>query len=117
MLRLMLLGIVGFALGLSGGWLNSAETLVSRSSAAEIDTARASALRTEPPSSSAVTPHESADAPDVVSESSGSGHAARKRRQLNAKLAITSGKPADLRPATKSGDTATGSGDDDDDDE
>jgi hypothetical protein len=110
---MMLLGFVGFVLGLTSGWMNPAETFVSRSSAAEIDTAQASTSRTKPLSIPALTTNGRADAPEVVSESSETGgRAARKRRELNAKLRTSFAKPADLRTGTIMRDD-----DDDDDDE
>src|SRR5215472_5223215 len=108
MLRLMLLAIVGFVLGLAGGWMNPTETFVARSSAAEVGTTRASA--NEPLSNPAATPNERADAPEALSESSGSRRAARRRRLLKTNLPVASGKPAKHQAATKTDD-------EDDDDE
>jgi hypothetical protein len=93
MLRLMLLGLlVGFVPGITGGWINP-------TSAAEITTAQVSDSRSEPSSSPAIMPTERADARE---ESSGSGRAARKRKQLNARLdAMASRKPAHQRTSTE----------------
>jgi hypothetical protein len=112
MLRLMLLGFVGFVLGLTGGWMSPAETIVSQSSAAEVVAARERTFRSEPisePTSSlAVTPIDSSGTPEVVSEASGSGQAANKRKQHRAKLAMASRMPADLRAATEIDDDEDG---------
>jgi len=109
MLRLMLLIFLGFVLGLVGGWMNPAETSVPRASAAAVDIARASTFRTEPLSTMTVLISEPAQSPEVISEPPGSGHAARKRRQLKAKLQSAPVKLAALRNHAEL--------DDDDDDE
>jgi hypothetical protein len=112
MLRLILLGFLGFVLGLTGGWLNPTKPFVSHSSAAEVNTPQVHTPRTEtvsePMPGLAVTPY-GADSSVVISDSLGSRHSAKKRRQLNAKLdgmasrktaMMASKRPAHLRTAT-----------------
>jgi hypothetical protein len=105
----MLLIFLGFVLGLAGGWMNPAETSVPRASAAAIDIARVSTLHAEPLSTRTVLTSEPAQSPETISEPPGSGHAARKRRQLKAKPASAPVRPAALRNHAEL--------DDDDDDE
>jgi hypothetical protein len=95
--RLMLLMFVGFVLGFAGGWINPLDTSLSRSFPAPLDVALASGLRAEPLSTMIVLPGEPSEAPEILSPPPGSGHAARKRRQLRAKLASAPAKPAARR--------------------
>jgi hypothetical protein len=106
----MLLIFMGFVVGLVGGWMNPAETSVPRASAAAVDIARASTFRTEPLSTMTVLISEPAQSRETISGPPGSGHAARKRRQLKAKLASTPVRAAVLRNHAELDD-------DDDDDE
>src|SRR5262245_18799710 len=102
MLRLVLLGLLGFMLGLASGRMNPPDMSPLRSSAAAVDRPRASTLRIEPLSTSTIStiaPNAAAEAVEALSEPSGSGHAARKRKQLRTKLAMASKKPAGRRIA------------------
>ena len=131
MLRLVLLGLLGFMVGLTSGRMIPPDMSALRSSAAAVDRPRASTLRVEPLSTSTtstISPNAAAEAAEALSEPpgsghearkrkqlrtkdaaakaaaalsgpSGSGHAARKRKQLRAKLAMASKKPAGRRIA------------------
>ena len=115
MLRLVLLGLLGFMLGLTSGRMIPPDMSALRSSAAAVDRPRASTLRIEPLSTSTIStisPNAAAEAAEALSEPSGSGHAARKRKQLRTKLAMASKKPAGRRIAA-----AIAYDDDDDDDD
>jgi hypothetical protein len=95
--RLMLLIFVGFVLGFTGGWMNPADISLSHSFAAPLDIALASGFRAEPLSTTTVFPGEPPEVPEIVSQPPGSGHAARKRRQLRTKLAAALAKPVARR--------------------
>jgi hypothetical protein len=107
MLRFILLGSAAVAMGLTAGWIFVAKTPVARSSTPPVDIARAHAFRPAPLPAPPLTAKPASDVPDATSEPSGSGHSARKRKQLKSKLAAASAKPG-LR---------TSKCDDDDDDE
>jgi hypothetical protein len=106
MFRLTLLGPAAVVVGLTAGWMVPPGTPGASSSRAPINIVPAHVVRTQP--LSAPTPTATSDAPEATSEPLGSGHIARKRKQLKSRLAATAvGKPR-LRPTRC---------DDDDDDE
>jgi hypothetical protein len=107
MLRFVLLGLTAVFMGLTGGWIVPAETPVTSSSRAPINIVSAHTFRTPPLASP--TPTATAEVPEATSEPSGSGHVARKRKQLKTRVAAAA--------STKSGLRAARCGDDDDDDE
>ena len=110
MLRFMLLGLTAVVMGLTAGWIIPAETPAASSSRAPINIVSAHTFRTQPLSAPTATPTATSDVPEATSEPSGSGHVARKRRQLKNKLAAAASVKPGLR-TSRCGD------DDDEDDE
>jgi hypothetical protein len=111
MLRFMLLGSTAVVMGLMVGWLVPAETPAASSSRAPLDTVSAHTFRTQPLSAPTATPTATSEVPEATLEPSGSGHVARKRKQLKSRLAAAASVKPGLRAAR------CGDDDDDDDDE
>ena len=108
MLRFMLLGLTAVVMGLTAGWIVPAATPAASSSRAPINIVSTHTFRTQPLSAPTATPTATSDVPEATSEPSGSGPAARKRKQLKSRLAAAASNKPGLR---------TTRCDDDDDDE
>jgi hypothetical protein len=98
MFRLMLLGPTAVVVGLTAGWMVPAGTPGASSSRAPINIVSAHMVRTQPLSAPTATPTTTSDAPEATSEPLGSGHVARKRKQLKSRLAATAVAKPGLRP-------------------
>jgi len=98
MFRLTLLGPAAVVVGLTAGWMVPPGTPGASSSRAPINIVPAHVVRTQPLSAPTATPTATSDAPEATSEPLGSGHVARKRKQLKSRLAATAVAKPSLRP-------------------